>query len=157
TQYRILPLLQMLDLTGSYGLSFLMALFAAAVACCLSRRPRPDQGCAIFRSGLKWGAATVLLSALFTARGAWILGRSEPVGTSIRVAAVQASRSVSKGISVYSYPSPEEYAASTAAAVRQGAALVVWPETVCEEDVVHSEAARARLAGLVEGSRTHLL
>ena len=64
TQYRYLPVIQLLDLTGVFGLSFLMALLGASVAI---RLIRYRESC--FRAA-RWVAVSAGLVVLALARGA---------------------------------------------------------------------------------------
>ena len=149
TQYRTLPVLQMLDLTGAYGLSFLMALASAALA--FLARPASRS------LALRWGAAVAALALLATARGAWILSR--PVsGPMVRAGVVQASESrQTEGAAVECVSPFEEYEARTRELLRQRPELVAWPETACVADVVNSPMVRSRLFDLLGRSDAHLL
>ena len=150
TQYRYLPVLQLLDLTGAFGLSFLMALAAASLAALASPPFR--------RAGVQWGAGAAVVLALSLARGVWILGAAEPAPRTARVAVVQASEShQAPGAAVVCISRPGEYARRTVEAIRQGAQLVVWPEAASEGDAVYDPLTRAFLTRLLEGSQAHLL
>lgn len=150
TQYRYLPVLQVVDLCGAFGLSFLMSLPAASVALCL----RPSER----RTGSRWAAVAALLVAGSMARGAWILARPAPVGRSVRVAVVQASTSTPvAGARVECVSHPEDYQARTRDALAQGAELVVWPESASLTDLAHDVYARMPLVTLLAPSRAHLL
>src|SRR5207302_10832166 len=76
SQHRALAVLQVLDLTGPYGLSFLMAATTASLASVALRRP------GAWRSMQVAGAAV----ALVMARGAWLLA-SHPTPPPGRVVA----------------------------------------------------------------------
>ncbi|MFN3651718.1 MAG: apolipoprotein N-acyltransferase [Armatimonadota bacterium] len=157
TQYRALPLLQMLDLTGSYGLSFLMALTAAGAACAaLYPGNAPVRKLRVVGAG--WAGVALLLVAGGVVRGNSILAQPTNTEGSARVAVIQASHSVkSSGVEVVTVSPPGEYAARTREAIRAGADLVVWPESASQEDGVNDPYVRQHLAGLVAGTETHLL
>ncbi len=153
TQAKMLPVIQLLDLTGAYGLTFLMALCAAALAAAvLPGEPQRR------RAGLAWGVLAVNLAFLSAGRGLWILSRPAPVGETVRAAVVQASESrQSTGAAVVCISPPWEYEDRTAEAVRQGAELIAWPETACETDLVAWPSARVNLARLLAPGGAHLL
>lgn len=150
TQHRYLPVIQVLDLCGAFGLSFLMALLAAGAAAML--RPAHRRG------GHIWAGIALLLVALSLARGASILASPAVDGDTARVAVVQQSRSEKPdGVAVVCISPPEKYAAATIEAVRLGAELVVWPESTVQGDPVNDPGTRVRLAGLLSGSTAHVL
>lgn len=137
TQARVLPLLQIVELTGSYGLSFLLCLPAAAVACRLAAPPRRPA------MGWIWASAALLgAAALF---GAARLSEP-PSGDLVRAALVQGSRSEARpGAAVVCISDPQVYLELTEKALREGAELVVWPESASNWDLVHDHGARIPL------------
>jgi apolipoprotein N-acyltransferase len=146
TQHRHLAVLQMLELTGSYGLSFLMALFAASIACGVRAR----------RAGwaLGSGAAALVLAGW----GAWVLKSSPGATRSVRVGIVQASYSYkAPGAAVVCVSPPEEYERYTGEALAQGARLILWPEAASPADLANRADTRARAAELLRPSGAHLL
>jgi len=150
TQYRNLPVLQMLDLCGAFGLSFLMALVAAGLA---SSR-LPDYR----RPGRRWTAVALGVLLLATLRGFWLLASPPPASPTARVAVVQASESLKAPGAAVVCVSPEgDYDERTRYAVQKGADLIVWPESASTLDAVHDPGARLRVTGLVAGSRSTLL
>lgn len=158
TQYRNLPALQLLDLTGSYGLTFLMALSAAVLAAAAVAF-RPVAGVPRnWRTAVRWGAATTVLVAATVVRGALLLGSPPSAAPRTRVAVIQASESRNVGgVEVHCYSNPRDYASRTQDAMMMGAELVVWPESACEDDAAHDPETRKRLSGLLAGTRSHLL
>ncbi len=149
TQSKALPVLQMLDLTGSYGLSFLMALFAAAVACLAVPRFRT--------SGMRWSLGAAVVTAVFVGRGIFLL--SQPADdTTIKVAVVQSSESrKTVGAAVECVSPFEEYEVRTRDALRERPDLVVWPETACTADVVNTPGIRSQLLDLLGPAGAHFL
>ena len=78
SQHRTLPMLQMLDWTGPYGLTFLIALVnasLAAVALELWSGRRLKTSVRSSPTGGRWLAGAALLAALLAARGAWVLAQ----------------------------------------------------------------------------------
>jgi apolipoprotein N-acyltransferase len=168
TQYRNIAVLQMLDITGAYGLSFLMALISASLAAWVHGarvQPLPGTpGMAAFptRSSLAtvgpvWAAGALLLLAVSMGRGAWLLTRGNDRRSLTKVAVVQASESRAMGPAVVCVSPLEEYEKLTKQALKQGAQLVVWPESACEQDAVNDPVVLRRLRDLLWGSETHLL
>jgi len=163
TQYRNIAALQMLDLTGAYGLSLVMALTSASLATWAhgSRRrtvdalppPAGDTGTA----GPVWGALTLLLLAGAMGRGASLLAGSSAHRTTAKVAVVQASESRADGPAVVCVSPLEDYERLTKQALKEGAQLVVWPESACEQDAVNDPVVLRRLRDLMWGSKAHLL
>lgn len=164
TQHRYPLALQLLDVTGSYGLSFLMALTAASGAFVLHTRTsrtgrrngsRRDPTA---RAALLWLLASGLLVAASLGRGAWILGHPASVLKTARVAVVQQGHSFAiPGVAVFTRNNWGDYAEATRQAQRDGAELVVWPETACREDAVHDGLTRSLLASLLAEGRSSLL
>jgi apolipoprotein N-acyltransferase len=161
TQHRALPVLQMLDTTGPYGLTFLMTLTSAAAAAVALRRPR---GWVVLASAL---ALVVAASG----RGAWLLAaaprvapaqevRSQGTVASLapptadgagaptwRTAVIQASTAVaSQTAAVDTRDSLDEYERWTLAAKPLAPRLVVWPETTLPRRTSQAAGIRAELA-----------
>ncbi len=142
TQHRALPLIQLLEWTGPYGLTLLMAFTAAALA--LAALGRPGGGRAL--------ALSVCLAAVIWARG-WLVLQSAPptvAGPAIAAGVVQASSALpSRGSVVETQGSLEEYTRLTRLAVAHGARLVFWPETTLPDDLTRWPGVRAQLASLL--------
>ena len=153
TQYRYLPVIQVLDLCGAYGLSFLMALFAASLALFVRAWGVPHR-----RVATRWLLGTTTGIILCLARGEWILSHPAPVTESARVAVIQESESrEAPGVAVHSVSPWSDYAEATRSAQRAGAELVAWPESACQNDAVHDGLTQALLTSLLSEGRAHLL
>lgn len=183
TQYKNLVILQMLDLTGAYGLSFLMALLAGAAATALqgiresvkpqasgvelqssataheAQRLTPDAVRVILgHVGLSWGVGTLVLIGLVMLRSVGVMAGAKTPREKVRVALVQASESrKAAGAAVVCVSPLADYETQTRAALQGGAELVVWPESACEADAVNDPTVRRRLIDLLWKSRAHLL
>ncbi len=161
TQHNYLPVLQILDLTGAYGLSFLMALTSAAASALLLagwRRGEAARAAALRQGGLRWGGLALGLLALATVRGQVLLSQPPPSGPRVRVGLVQASQSIrTSGAAIQCISPMEDYDAWTQEAIRRGAELVVWPESARPADVVYNSLAREGVERLVRGTGAHLL
>jgi apolipoprotein N-acyltransferase len=140
TQHRALPLLQVVSVTGPYGLTYLLALLPAALAAAL--RPR-----AAARGPL---AITAALVALCLVSGEWMLRSAPRRGASLRTAVIQASSTTpTPGSAVYNDRNVADYERLTRAAVANGARLVIWPETTLPEGAAEFSGVRAALARLL--------
>jgi len=141
SQYRYPTVLQMLDWTGSFGLTWLIALVAASVAALFSART--------YVAGGRWLFVSLWLLGLLSMRGHWVLQRAAQDRTPVtRVAVVQASGSSYRGISVRIDSPWARYAQLTRREATREAQLVIWPETAVVEDLVHDEEARQRTGAL---------
>jgi apolipoprotein N-acyltransferase len=141
SQVTVLPVAQLASVLGVYGLSALVALVNAALACAVLFRGR--QRIAVV-------AATAVLLAAVGGWGAWRVadGALTRDGTPLRVALIQAN------IAQADKWNPREarrifttYVAMTRDAVRRGAEFVIWPESstpfMFEEDDIGEEELRA--------------
>ena len=131
SQYRWLPVIQIADHTGVYGLSFLVALVNAALAelalWTLERLRGQTPGTFPRLSP----AAAVLGMAITLLYGLWYLGRPAQVGEgtrSISIGLVQANIDQAQKWDVaYRRATLDRYARLTARAA-EGTALIIWPE-----------------------------
>ena len=144
SQFHVLPLLQIGEVTGPFGLSFVMVWASAAVV-----KSRLEG----VRSGRMALAGASLAIAAVVAYGAWRIPRvdraiaSAPV---VRVAIVQGNLSIEeKGDVRYFEGNLATYRELTRAIV-ESADVVIWPETVITEPLPRS------LTVLPEGARTVL-
>lgn len=114
---RALPLLQMVDVTGVYGLSFLLALAATALAACAL-------GGARARRGL---VATALATAVALAYGWWRLADPPAAGGALRALVVQGDVANAERRPERSGAVLRRYLALSRA-VAPAPPLVLWPE-----------------------------
>lgn len=155
TQHRAILVLQMLDLCGAYGLSFLMTLLSGSVALllvglCGSGETR--------RAGALWVAGSGAVLAVALIRGLVILATPAPDGETVRLALVQASRSeATSGAAVECISNFEDYARWTRTALAARPELILWPESTCEGDAARSAWTQIRLRDLTRGTDSHLL
>jgi apolipoprotein N-acyltransferase len=138
TQHDNLPLLQLASVTGGYGVSFLIAWFAAVCN-------------HVWQDGFAWRRVSPFgaVLALVIVGGSMRLALAAPAGETVRVAGVSPARSVLETSNrvLNGYPTPERLAHAEPALVRQaftpvndsllaatereanaGAEIVVWPE-----------------------------
>ncbi len=152
TQYHFLPVLQISDITGAYGVSFLLALVGGAIAYWSLNPDRPD------RSRPLWfaGVATMMVCLYGSARL-----QQYDTGPSMVVADMQT------GVSSFNVPSPDAQYALYAGLTKSASVaspppdLYVWPETGMPNDAIHNPRAYEFLhalankydAAVVTGSR----
>ncbi len=155
TQHRAPLVLQMLDLCGAYGLSFLMALTAAALALLLVGWRRSSE---THRAGKLWLAGTAALLVLLLGRAALILAAPGGGSETVRLALVQASHSEATTVaSVECVSNFEDYAQWTRTALAEKPELILWPEAACKDDAAREAWTQVRLRDLTRGTGTHLL
>ena len=141
SQYGVLPLMQLVSVTGMYGLSFLVMWFASAVN-------------AVWEHGFQWRAARLPLGvfasvlAVVFAFGFARLSLAAPTSPTVKAAAITISPSVfnqaNNGLDLLTFnratsaeraawrpkfeATVDQMLARTATAFRQGAKLAVWQE-----------------------------
>jgi apolipoprotein N-acyltransferase len=121
SQYRQVALIQVVAMTGVYGVSFVVAAVNAALARALCGRCRRDSLAAAAAGGI-----TVALALI----AGWLAPAREPASPPIEVAVVQGNIDQAvKWDAAYVDQTLAIHRALTADAVRNGARLVVWPET----------------------------
>jgi len=160
--YRDLRLIQIADLTGVYGLSFLMALFAYAVteliAATASRRSRGTRGIAPFAApAALLGAVTLgLCYGQFRLRE---YRRRSPGAPSLTIALVKIVPIGAERFEQVHYASTmTRYARLTQRALAPGQAqLVVWPEFALGFYIDREIALRAQLGQLARALNSALL
>lgn len=166
TQYGDLPLLQIISVTGSWGIGFLIAYFASTVNR-IWERPS-------WRGGLVYGA--VLLTVVLA--GGARLAFSPSTSTTVRIAGVSPGRTVTDDLKsrlgritggsagIAAAPAPTVQPAMTAvendllAATQReaaaGAKIVVWPEEAVKTQEAHESAAIADAQEQARRSGVHL-
>ncbi|MEV4399178.1 nitrilase-related carbon-nitrogen hydrolase [Nonomuraea sp. NPDC049607] len=138
TQHDNLPLLQLASVTGGYGISFLIAWFAAVCN-------------HLWQDGFTWRRVAPFgaVLTLVLVGGSMRLAFAAPAGETVRVAGVSPARSVleASNKALNGFPSPEQLAGADPDTVRRaldpvndslltatereasaGAKIVVWPE-----------------------------
>ena len=161
SQYLNLPLIQVADITGTYGLSFLLVLVNAALAACIGA------GREALRKTLAGVAAAGLLVALCAGYGVWrmadVAARFEPVPERT-VALVQGNIDQSiKWDPSFQKETLRIYRELSLEAAARGARFIVWPETATpfmfqNRDELHDAVvgtARATGAWLLFGTPSY--
>ena len=149
TQAQALPLVQIVSVTGMYGVSFLVVLVNATVALALSeRRLRPVLAPALT-------ACLVLIVTL--AYGVRALSLPERSG-GLSVAVLQGN--IDQGVKwdpAFGRATIETYERLTREAARAGAALIVWPEAAIPLLLRREPEALARVTRLASETKRFLL
>ncbi|MBF0554332.1 MAG: apolipoprotein N-acyltransferase, partial [Nitrospirae bacterium] len=126
TQYKILPLIQIADITGVYGVSFLIVFFNAAVADFIIKDNSPNYP--LFKKLLPFALFAIII-ALVTAYGYRRLDNNLAVNP-VRVSVIQGNVDQdSKWDKKLTAEIIDSYKTMTQKAARDGAKLVVWPES----------------------------
>ncbi|MEW5746493.1 MAG: apolipoprotein N-acyltransferase [Nitrospirota bacterium] len=130
SQYRFLPFIQVSDITGIYGISFLVVAVNGAIAdILLFNRRRIKRPLASILPAAA-GFTLLALALIFTfAYGAYRLYQTRP-GHTVRVAVVQGNiEQDRKWDPAYQQAVVDTYRALSFEAARYNPALIVWPET----------------------------
>jgi apolipoprotein N-acyltransferase len=149
SQYRALPVIQVAELAGVYGVSFLVVAGNAALAGLLVL---PAQAA---RRGL---IAAALLVGGSVAFGLWRLGGdAEPPGA-VSLALVQPSIDQAlKWDPAHQTQTTDTYLGLTGEAIAAGVDLVVWPETASPSVFRQDRALQERLGRLAGAARIPVL
>jgi apolipoprotein N-acyltransferase len=143
TQYRCIPLLQIAEVAGAYGISFLIVMFNGAVAEWWRHRPDP--------AGLKRIQLAACIVSVVCMCGA-LRTQVRETGPTITVAAMQpnfhvnSESNTARDLSVFSLLTDQ--------ADRNGTvSLFVWPESAAPTDAVHDYRTFDVLRGISERYR----
>ncbi|HXG25069.1 MAG TPA: apolipoprotein N-acyltransferase [Chthonomonadales bacterium] len=157
TQYRYLPLVQIADVVGTYGLSFALVLTNAALAEWLHSGINAEKKLCWF--GRTWWRAlslpTILL-AIMLSYGAYCL-TCEYGGESVRIALMQPNLGTQRTI----VRMPEEelklYRMMLETAASQKPNMVIWPESAAPGDAVRDSGVRSAFSEMARLSRAYQL
>ena len=149
TQFANVPVLQFCDLTGAYGLSFLLMLCNVSLAEWYTARGLPQSS--------RWLWSSLTLGGMVWLFGLARMQQPEP-GSPIRAAAMQSNFSVRESLSdipvnldIFSRMSAE------AASARSRPDLILWSESAAPGDALYYEPTRRTIAGLASAERIPLL
>ncbi|HXJ35320.1 MAG TPA: apolipoprotein N-acyltransferase [Candidatus Eisenbacteria bacterium] len=154
SQYRFHDLVQIAELTGVYGVSAVLVLFNVVVANVLRER-----GTSVRRQLPALLTVTVLLVVL-PALGHWRIGTlaREPITGTLRVGLAQGNvEQDQKWDPAFQDETMARYEVLTLDATRDGARLVVWPETAAPFFFQNPSDLREGVLGLARRTRTPLL
>ncbi len=154
SQYRILPLIQFADLTGVYGISFLIALANVVVYLLLKRFARKGRESAY---ALRSAAVLILLLAAVLAYG-FARMRGPETGEPVRVSLIQGN--IDQGIKwdpAFMEATITIYQRLTRQAAATGTDLVVWPESAAPFFFQEESPESFRIRSLARGIGSALL
>ena len=156
SQYLTLPMVQVADITGVYGVSFLIVLVNAAgyrlLEACVDRNWRPVRGEVL---------AAGLLLVLTAAYGYWRLAGMSPEskeGTPVRIALIQGN--IPQDVKWEPKFQEETMRIYTDLTLRTQSTLphlVIWPETATPFFFQDTFPHQSRILDLAQGMKTHLL
>jgi apolipoprotein N-acyltransferase len=158
TQHTFLHLIQISDITGVYGVTFLVAAVNGAVAdLFISGRRRQEMPLYHMFPTVAGAVVLVLLLAAAFGYGSYRLGQERP-GRSVTVSVVQGNvPQDQKWDEQYQSATMDVYRLLTLQAVRQKPDLVIWPETAVPFFFGYDEARTAELTRFQNIIRTPLL
>ena len=161
SQYRNPLVIQIASLTGAYGVSFLIVLVNASLACLVrfllslrnsaGSRLKPNRGEAVLVS-----ATAVLL--LFVVGYGYVKTRSPVSGDPVKIALVQGNIDQSmKWDPKYSADIMGIYTNLTLEAVEDFPSLVVWPETATPRAINFDRTLYSKVKELADSEGVHIL
>lgn len=130
SQYRFLTMIQLADITGVYGVSFIVVAVNGAIADLFILRKREERMLLFPRVWIISGLVTLLLLLLFAGiYGHFRLNQVRP-GHLLRVALIQGNiEQDKKWLPEYQTAVMETYKSLTLQAVAYSPSLIIWPET----------------------------
>ncbi len=130
SQYKFLTLIQFSDITGIYGVSFLIVAFNAAVSDLLILRKREERMPLLSRFWIGSGLVVLSLLVVFSSfYGLWRLNQQRP-GNTIRVALIQGNiEQDKKWQPEYQTSVISTYKELTLKAMAYSPSMIIWPET----------------------------
>ncbi len=153
SQHANLPAIQAAEITGVYGVSFVLAAASAAIACLFDRRDRTGGGLSRLAPWLL--LAPVLVSLAF---GGWRLRSAEPAEAGVSVALVQANvPQAEKWLPAERYRIEDLHFDMTRRAAGSGASIVIWSESSVPASLTADPAYRRRLEDLARETDTDIL
>ncbi len=153
SQYRILPLIQIADITGVYGLSFLIALANIAVYNIIKGLVKKERDMRVYKGA-------VFFLALFAVTMLYGLNRLDrtETGAPVKVALVQGNIDQSiKWDPAFQKATVDIYERLTRLAGASGVDLLVWPESAVPFYLQDEEKYSARLRQLAVTLKTYMV
>lgn len=130
SQYKLLSMIQIADMTGIYGISFLIVSINAAIADIIIFKKRENRMPLLSRIWIISGFIILFVFLLFTIiYGQWRLKQERP-GSLVRVALVQGNiEQDKKWLPEYQSAVMDTYKSLTLKAMNYSPSLIIWPET----------------------------
>lgn len=136
SQYKVIPLIQMASVTGIWGISFVIMLFSTSLADLITDYQfEPKRKYALTRL-----SSTVLLIAILIFYG--IVYSRNPIGSGQTITAAIIQGNIDQDADeddIYIDKSWSEYSTMSIDAGRQGADIIIWPETVAPGSMADSD------------------
>jgi apolipoprotein N-acyltransferase len=155
SQYLNLPLIQVADITGGYGISFLIVLVNAAICGFI------DTDKAGRRTALTGAAVAVLFLILAASYGVWrigdVTGRLESIPQQ-RVALIQGNIDQSiKWDTSFQSETVRIYRDLSLRAAKEGPQLIIWPETATPFMFQNHDELHESVVGVAKSTGAYLL
>ncbi len=146
------PLVQVADVTGIYGVTFVLAAANGAIAACMD-------GSVAMRVRRRALAIATALAVVALGYGGVALTRSPPAGQPLTIAVVQASADIGPAWRPELYGANlDTYLQLSSVALRDAHPdVVVWPESAVTFFLEDERAYRAAIARVFGGSGAHLI
>lgn len=155
SQYKVLPVIQIAEITGVLGVSFIIALANAALANMLISLKAKDKRSPAFLQ-MSAAALVILASSLFGVTR--ISAPITPSGAKITAAVVQGNvRQDTDDWFDFAQKTWDIYRPLTVEAARNGADLIVWPETAVPGNLAHDPGVQRQLFALSRLTKVNLL
>jgi len=147
SQYKVLPIIQIADIFGAYGVSFLILMANAAIYQALSKKR-------FTAYSLKLTAFLILAALSY----GYLKLHHDFGGSAIRVSVVQGNiPQQEKWDEKYKDSIVEKYSLLTKLASKDGPDIIIWPETSAPGLFNADEELRAKIVNLVKDINTPLL
>lgn len=158
TQYKFLPVIQFADITGIYGVSFLIVAVNGAIADILFIKKRLQDMPLFPLSHTVIGFSLLFLFAVsIFVYGYWRLGQERP-GRELRVSIVQGNiEQDKKWEPLYQNAVIETYKKLSVEAVSSSPAIIIWPETAVPFYFDADKLYTNQLIDFQRGLNTYLL
>ncbi|MDH4028198.1 MAG: apolipoprotein N-acyltransferase, partial [Nitrospirota bacterium] len=159
SQYKLLPLIQIADMTGIYGVSFIVAALNGAMFDVAVWWPKKSREMPLLP---RWPLIACLLVCLVVLAGVVLYGhaklKEEESGKKIRVALVQGNIEQDKKWDVrFQKDVIDTYKRLSSDAAKDSPDLIVWPETALPFVLGHNKALSDEITLFQKGLDSHLL
>lgn len=158
SQYKFLTLIQIADITGIYGISFIIVAFNAAIADLFLIRKREERMPLLTRFWINVGLiALSLLLILTVAYGQLRLNQIRP-GNVVKVALIQGNiEQDKKWLPEYQTAVMDTYKSLTLQALSYSPSMIIWPETALPFYFGYEKDLTEKFKAFQKGLGTYLL
>ncbi|MHB1458526.1 MAG: apolipoprotein N-acyltransferase [Armatimonadota bacterium] len=152
SQYKAIPIIQMASVTGIWGISFVIVLFNTALADLITHRSDPERKSVMLRM-----SSVITLILVLICYGIIRSNDSIPAGKTIKAAIIQGNIDQdAEEDSVFIDRSWSEYSSMSADAGRNGADIIIWPETVAPGSMANDDT-RDRVLKIASDAGTDII